>query len=133
MSEGQKAVRYLSQHPFGWSNVVEVTGGRLVFITGQQAWDASGQIVGDTYREQIEVVFRNLEKQLQVVGATFHDLVKLTIIAREDFAENGQHYAEVRDQYIDVANPPASGLTLAPRLADPKALIDIAAIAHLPA
>lgn len=35
-----------SRSPFGFSDVVGVTGGRLVFITGQMARDAEGKLVG---------------------------------------------------------------------------------------
>lgn len=125
--------KFLEQTPHGFSNVVEVTGGRLVFITGQMALDSSGNLVGPgDYRAQLGQVFKNLETQLAVVGAEFHHVVKLTVLADEGFTDHLYDFGEVRDSYTNTANPPASAIILAPKLVHPGALVDIAAIAHLP-
>jgi enamine deaminase RidA (YjgF/YER057c/UK114 family) len=47
--------------PPGYSNVVEVRAGRLVYIAGQAALDREGKLVGkDDFEAQTEQVFRNL-------------------------------------------------------------------------
>jgi enamine deaminase RidA (YjgF/YER057c/UK114 family) len=133
MTTQPASTRFLQQSPFGFSNVVEVTGGRLVFITGQMALDAAGALVGPgDFKAQIEQVFENLKTQLAAVGADFSHVVKLTVLAEEDFSSHAYEYGEVRDRYIDSANPPASAVFLAPKLIHEGALVDIAAIAHLP-
>lgn len=125
--------RFLAHVPHGFSNVVEVTGGRLVFITGQMALDATGTLVGPgDYKAQLEQVFENLKTQLAVVGADFSQVVKLTVLAEEGFYTHALDYGAVRDQYINLDNPPASAIFLAPRLIHEGALVDISAIAHLP-
>ncbi|MHA3020964.1 RidA family protein [Mycobacterium sp. BMJ-28] len=125
--------RFLQQTPHGFSNVVEVTGGRLVFITGQMAIDSTGNLVGaGDYRAQLEQVFKNIETQLAVVGAEFHHVVKLTVLADEGFFDHTLDYGAVRDRYINAETPPASAIFLAPKLIHPGALVDISAIAHLP-
>ena len=126
--------RYLEQTPHGFSNVVEVSGGRLVFITGQMALDSSGHLVGaQNHRAQLEQAFSNVKTQLAVVGATFDHVIKLTVLADQSITEHLYDFAEVRDSHVNTANPPASAIILAPKLVHPGALVDIAAIAHLPA
>lgn len=125
--------RFIHPSPYGYSNIVEVTGGRLVFITGQMARDASGNLVGpNDFRVQVQQVFENLKTELAAVGADFSHVVKLTVLAVETFTDHMYTYAEVRDSYVNRDNPPASGVILAPKLVQEGALIDIAAIAHLP-
>ncbi|MGI3224177.1 RidA family protein [Streptomyces sp. GTA36] len=112
---------------------MEVTGGRLIFITGQMALDADGKLVGaGDLPAQIEQVFKNIETALGAVGADFSHVVKLTVLSVEDFASHMFAYGEVRDRYINAENPPAGAVILAPKLVMEGALVDIAAIAHLP-
>ena len=60
-----------------YSHVVEVRGGRVIFISGQLARDASGAIVGPRdMRAQIRQVGENLKAALAAAGATLADLVK---------------------------------------------------------
>ena len=125
--------RFIHPTPFGYSNVVEVTGGRLVFITGQVARDSSGNLVGpNDFRAQVQQVFENLKTELAAVGADLSHVVKLTVLADDTFPTHMYVYGEVRDNYVNKDNPPASSVILAPKLIPEGALIDISAIAHLP-
>src|SRR5215831_15761707 len=64
--------------PAGYSQVGEVTGGKLVYIDGQVALDPSGNLVGkDDFRAQAEQVFKNLDAAVRAAGGTFHDVIKL--------------------------------------------------------
>ena len=117
--------------PNGYSHLVEITSGRMIYISGQVALDVSGNIVGQgDYRAQLEQVFRNLKAALDSAGASFHNVVKLnyyivdTVEASEFFA-----YREVRDQYVDTANPPAATVIVIRRLFRPEFLIEIEAVA----
>jgi enamine deaminase RidA (YjgF/YER057c/UK114 family) len=66
--------------PTGYTHVVEVTAGRPVSIAGQVALDPAGQLVGPgDIRAQARKVFDNLQAALQAVGASFQQVVKLTI------------------------------------------------------
>lgn len=127
------STRFLSQTPHGFSNVVEVTGGRLVFITGQMALDSEGALVGPgDLKAQLVQVFENLKSQLALVGAEFRHVVKIDTLADQSFVEHAYDFGEVRDRYVNTENPPASSITLAPQLIHPGALVDIALIVHLP-
>ncbi len=117
--------------PNGYSHVVEITSGKMIYISGQVALDVSGNIVGQgDYRAQLEQVFRNLKAALDSAGASFHNVVKLnyyivdTVEASEFFA-----YREVRDQYVDTRNPPAATVIVIRRLFRPEFLIEIEAVA----
>jgi enamine deaminase RidA (YjgF/YER057c/UK114 family) len=117
--------------PNGYSHAVEVRAGKIIYISGQVALDVSGNIVGQgDYRAQIQQVFRNLKAALEAAGASFQNVVKLnyyivdTVEASEFFA-----YREVRDQYVDTANPPAATVVVIRRLFRPEFLIEIEAVA----
>ncbi|WP_410611162.1 RidA family protein [Amycolatopsis sp. lyj-109] len=133
MTTQSTSTRFLNQTPYGYSNVVEVTGGRLVFITGQMARDAEGNLVGPgDLPAQIEQAFKNIETALDAVGADFSQVVKLTVLSVEDFTSHMYAFGEIRDRFVNRENPPASAIILAPKLVMEGALVDIAAIAHLP-
>ena len=47
--------------PPGYSQVVEVRGGRTIFIAGQTALDRNGEVVGEAnFAQQAAQVFQNL-------------------------------------------------------------------------
>src|SRR5947208_3443983 len=104
--------------PGGYSHVVEATGpGRIVYIAGQLGLKPDGNIAGD-FRAQAVQAFENLKSALAVVGATFDDVVKLNNYLI-DIPKNLGIYREVRDKYINVAQPPASTTIGIPALARP--------------
>lgn len=117
--------------PPGYTYVVEVTGGRTVFIAGQIALDQSGKIVGENdFRAQAQQVFENLQAALAAVGADFTNVVKLNMYVLD--ISQLPTLREVRDRYINTQNPPASTLVEVRKLARPEFLLEIEAVAHLP-
>jgi hypothetical protein len=64
--------------PGGYTHVVEVTSGRLAYISGQVALDRDGQLVGGGIRSQTRQVFENIRAALAAVRGTLGDVVKLT-------------------------------------------------------
>jgi enamine deaminase RidA (YjgF/YER057c/UK114 family) len=66
--------------PEGYVQVAVGTGDRLVAVSGQVAIDARGRLVGDgDLATQTEQVLVNVHIGLAAAGATFADVVKLTI------------------------------------------------------
>jgi enamine deaminase RidA (YjgF/YER057c/UK114 family) len=117
--------------PVGYSHVVEITGGKMIYIAGQVALDAAGNIVGEgNYRAQLEQVFANLNTALESAGASFRNVVKLNyyIVDRVDRSEFFA-YREVRDKYVDTANPPVATVVIVSGLFRPEFLIEIEAVA----
>jgi enamine deaminase RidA (YjgF/YER057c/UK114 family) len=117
--------------PLGYSHVVRVSGGAVVFIAGQVALDKSGNIVGkDDCRAQLQQVFENLKAAVESAGGTFHDIIKLN-----SYFLNLSHlseFREVRDQHVDLKNPPASTAIQVERLFRPEFLVEIEAVAVVP-
>ena len=57
--------------PPGYSQVVEVTAGRMIFIAGQTALDRDGNVVGKgDFARQAAQVFDNLMIALNAAGCT---------------------------------------------------------------
>jgi reactive intermediate/imine deaminase len=117
----------LSQ-PFGYSHVVEVPAGTMVYISGQVPLDAEGQLVGeDDFEAQTRQVFENLTRALEAADASWSDVVKLDYFLRDV----GQIAAvrAIRDEYIDTEHPPASTLVEVSSLFRPDVLVEIQAVA----
>jgi enamine deaminase RidA (YjgF/YER057c/UK114 family) len=115
-------------HPTGYTHVVEVTAGRPVYIAGQVALDRSGAIVGPgDIRTQARQVFDNLQAGLQAVGAGFEQVVKLTYYLVD--VTQLPVVREVRDQYINTQQPPASTAVEVRRLVRDDLLIEVEAVA----
>ncbi len=117
--------------PVGYCHLAEVSGGKSIYIAGQVALDASGNIVGKgDYRAQLEQVFANLKTALEAGGATFKNVVKLNyyIVDAVDRSEFFA-YREVRDRHVDTANPPVATVVVVRGLFLPEFLVEIEAIA----
>jgi enamine deaminase RidA (YjgF/YER057c/UK114 family) len=116
--------------PPGYTHVVEVTGpGRTIYIAGQLGIDPAGKMAPD-FRGQTVQAFENLKNALAAVGASFKDVVKINNYI-VDIPANIGTFREVRDQYLNMAAPPASTAVGVPALARPGALFEIEAIASL--
>lgn len=117
-------------HPTGYTHVVEATGARTVYISGQVALDPSGSIVGQgDMRAQAQQVFENLHSALQAVGGGFRDVVKLTYFIVD--MTQMPVVREVRDQFIHPEQLPASTAVEIRRLAREEFLLEVEAIAVL--
>jgi reactive intermediate/imine deaminase len=113
--------------PTGYSHVVSVRGGRTIYIAGQIALDAQGQLVGKgDLAAQTRQVFANLDVALKAAGATFANVVKTNYYMRD--ASQVAVVREVRSKYF-TSELPASTLVEVPRLAQPDFLIEIEVIA----
>jgi enamine deaminase RidA (YjgF/YER057c/UK114 family) len=118
--------------PRGYSHVAEVNGGRLIYTAGQVAFDRAGNLVGPgDLAAQTRQVFENLKAILESVGATFANVVKLNYYALD--ISQMPVIREIRNQYINTENPPVSTAVEVRRLFLPEVLIEIEAVAALPA
>src|SRR5437660_12132263 len=64
--------------PTGYTHVVEASGGKTVYVSGQIALDKDGKVVGEgDMKAQAEQVFKNLQAALAAARATFKDVVKM--------------------------------------------------------
>jgi 2-iminobutanoate/2-iminopropanoate deaminase len=111
-----------------YSHVVTVTDpGKTIYIAGQLARDAEGNIVGPgDMRAQVEQTFKNLDACLKAAGATWADVVKTNT-----FVTNYQAFsqcADVRMRYFGVASPTSTTIQIG-GLAQPEAMVEIEMIA----
>jgi enamine deaminase RidA (YjgF/YER057c/UK114 family) len=117
--------------PPGYTHVVEVTApARLVYIAGQLGIDREGKFSSD-FRLQAVQTFENLKTALAAVGGQFQHVVKLN-----NYLVDVKHlpiFRQVRDSYLADANRPASTTIAISGLARAGALLEIEAVAVLPA
>ncbi|MCO5785804.1 enamine deaminase RidA [Pseudomonas sp. G11-1] len=111
--------------PFALSQAI--AAGEWIFVSGQAALDAQGNIVGeDDFRLQAETAFNNLQAILQAAGSGLQDVVKVTI-----FMTNMQYFGEVvelRHRYFSQPYP-ADSIVEVKALALPQLMFEIEAVA----
>ncbi len=104
-----------------------VRAGDLVFIAGQVAQDAQGNVVGPgDFRAQTVQVFENLKRALASVNLDLTRLVKLSIFITD--ARYRDPLREINQRYIPTEKPVSTLLVVA-ALARPEYLIEIDAVA----
>ena len=114
------------------TQVVEVQGARMIYLSGQAPADASYKVNSANVRDQANAVYDNIETALQAVGAGLHNIVKTTTYLTD--AANLKDLREVRlARYKNLQAPPANTLLVVSRLAEPEFLVEIDVVAALPA
>ena len=117
--------------PPGYSQVVEVAAGRIIFIAGQTALDRDCHLVGkNDFAAQAAQVFRNLAIALDASGCTASNLVKLTVFLTD--MGNLAAYREARNRFFASVTPaaaPAVTLVEVSKLYGADFMIEIEAIA----
>lgn len=115
----------------GYTHTVEVKRGSMIFISGQVPLDEAGNMVGaDDFTAQAHQVFRNIQTALAAARADFTHVVKLNYYVLD--MSNLLALREIRNQYINTAQPPASTAVEVSRLFREGILIEIEAVAVLP-
>lgn len=112
--------------PRGFSHAVVARDATIVFLAGQTALDAGGEIVGDTMVEQFEQALTNLLTALAAAHGRPRDLASLTIYCtdvpayRENAAAIGKVWRRLAGR-----DYPAMALIGVSRLWDDTAMIEI--------
>lgn len=119
--------------PAGFSHAVVATGSRLVFLAGQTALDADGEVTGVTLPEQFERALGNLLTALHAAGGTPADLARVTVYAT-DVAEYRAHAPGLGRVWRRLAGRdyPAMAVVEVVRLWDDRALVELDGFAVLP-
>lgn len=116
--------------PVGYTHVVIPGPGKLVYISGQIALNAKGEVVGTgDLRAQVKQDFENLKTALAAAGGTLNDIVKLNYYVVNLRPEHLPVIREVRNSYISQEHPPASTLVGVTALAREDFMIEIEAVA----
>jgi 2-iminobutanoate/2-iminopropanoate deaminase len=107
-----------------------VSFGDLLFISGVGPLAEDGSLVGpDDPVEQTRQIFRNLDRVLQVAGASPADVLKVTVYLT-DIADRTR-INPVRQEFFGAARP-ASTLVEVSRLAVPGMRVEIEVVVGLP-
>ncbi len=126
----QAIVSYRLSKPIGvFSHAIKAEGKQFLFISGLTARDRSGKVVGKgDMKAQTRQVLENMKIVLEEAGASFDQIVKVTVYVADmkDFRE----IHEVRAQYFK-GDLPASTLVQVTRLVNEDCLIEIDAVAVL--
>jgi enamine deaminase RidA (YjgF/YER057c/UK114 family) len=117
--------------PNGYSHVVIVNPGKLIFISGQVGTGKDGKISGD-FAAQARQAFTNLQSALSAAGAAPSNLVKLNYYVVGLTHEKLLAIREARDRIIDKDHPPASTLAGVQALFRDDVQLEIEAEAVLP-
>ena len=118
--------------PSGFSHAV-VGEGRTVFLAGQTALDASGQIVGEGVVAQFELALGNLLAALRAAGGEPEHLASLTvyIVDMDDYRAHAAEIGRVWKRLVGREYPAMAGIGSS-RLWDAEALVEVQGFAVLP-
>jgi 2-iminobutanoate/2-iminopropanoate deaminase len=112
-----------------YSQGIVTDGGKVLFIAGQTASDAQGNVVGKgDIKAQTRQVFDNIKAVLEAAGGSLDNVVMTTTYITDRKYREG--YNEVR-QGIYKKDPPTSTLVIISGLANEDYMIEIAGIAVL--
>lgn len=117
--------------PNGYTHVVIVNHGKLIFISGQVGLDKGGKISSD-FAAQANQAFFNIQAALAAAGAKPANLVKLNYYVVGLTHEKLLALREARDKIIDKDHPPASTLAGVQALFRDDVQLEIEAEAVLP-
>jgi reactive intermediate/imine deaminase len=136
MSAGELSARFISPEtmpsPYGYAQVVEVRGGRAVYVSGQVPLDTSNQVVGvGDFAAQARQAFENVRLALEAVGLTFEHVVKIQMFLTD--ISHLPQIRDIRDEFVNTERPPASTTVQVAALFHPDVLFEIDAVAYTPA
>jgi enamine deaminase RidA (YjgF/YER057c/UK114 family) len=113
-----------------FSHAAATKGGVTVYVSGQIALDKEGNVVGKgDLRAQTRQVFENVGMILEEAGGNFNDVVKITQYVVGLKPEHRALITEVRKNYVNQTDPPASTMVGVPSLVIDGLLIEVEAIA----
>ena len=103
---------------------------KLVYVSGQVSWDATGNVVGKgDMRAQSEQVFGNVTAALKAAGAGWDDVIKMNGYMVGMNAERVGAYREVRTRFLKEGALPASTLVGVEALVHPDLLLEVEVVA----
>ena len=118
--------------PAGFSHGIEASG-RLLFLAGQTAQDATGRIVGGRdLVGQFRQALANVRTVIEARGGTLRDLVKVTFFVRDkaDYRARAEAIGQVYRELMGGHYPPTT-LVEVKALWDDEALVEIDGFAVL--
>jgi len=113
---------------YGFSQIVVCEPGKIVFISGQVAWDENLNIVGvNNLKIQTQKAIDNLKLAIESAGGTLQNIVMLRIYKVDYKREDGTIINEILKKNFGILTPPASTWVSVKGLANEDFLIEIEA------
>jgi len=106
-----------------------VSFGQLLFVSGRLGIDPESQTVPGDVVDQARIVFANIGRVLEAAGASFADVLKVTVFLTD--INDRPKVNPVRREFFG-EHRPASTLVEVSRLVRPEAKIEVEAIAGIP-
>lgn len=115
---------------YGFSQVVTSPPGKMVFISGQVAWNAAQEIMGEgDLKEQALQALRNVAIAVQTAGGSLRDVVSMRIYVVERASEQSGAVREALLEFFPWEEKPATTWIVVTGLANEDFLIEIEPIA----
>ncbi len=117
--------------PIPYPYSMGVKCGNFIFVGGQVAVDADGQVLHpDDIAQQTPIVMDKVVQILQHFGATMADVVVVnTFYVGRGTHEDWVVSAKIRATYFEEPGPVATGIPL-PTLASPGLMLEVEAVAY---
>lgn len=116
-----------------FTQVVRVPAGSdTIYVGGQNGVGPDGALVGPGLAEQSRQAFANLRTCLEAAGADLTDIVRWTVLCVQG-APLQEGFAAFGEAWPRSAAPPAITVAIVAGLAVPGALVEIEAVAAVPA
>ncbi|MDX9667576.1 Rid family hydrolase [Pseudomonas sp. P5_152] len=116
---------------YGFSQAVEVRGGRRLLLSGQVGVDEHERTVAPGLREQTDKAFDNIEAILREAGGDLSHVVVMRIYIAETARDEQEQITQVLLERFP-SNPPASSWVIVSGLSLPQWLIEVEVEAMLP-
>ncbi|WP_095169946.1 RidA family protein [Pseudomonas sp. Irchel 3H3] len=116
---------------YGFSQAVEVSGGRRLLLSGQVGVDEHERTVAPGLREQTDKAFDNIEAILREAGGDLSHVVVMRIYIAETARDEQEQITQVLLERFPT-NPPASSWVIVSGLSLPQWLIEVEVEAMLP-
>ena len=117
--------------PRGWTNgMLGPTGGRVLFVAGQDAANPDGEVTTDDFIEQFDIALGKTMKVVTEAGGDAEAIGRMTLFVtdldayRSGRQEIGKVYRSHMGRHF-----PAMALMEVSRLVDPRGLVEIEATA----
>ncbi len=113
---------------YGFSQIVVCNPGKMVFLSGQVAWDENMNIVGaNDLRIQTQKAIDNVKIAIESAGGTLANVVMLRIYKVDYKSGDGDIISEILKQNFGATAPPASTWINVKGLANEGFMIEIEA------
>lgn len=116
------------QQSRSFSPAVVTLGGRIVWLAGQTALaDLNGQDIAGNFEAQTRTIFQLIARTLARIGGRLEQIVTMTVFINDP--RNGDRFVEMRREFFQSGNYPASALVTVSNFARSGCVIEIQGIA----